>query len=121
MTISFEASSLNAEDLQESPLAPPIARPLAGPITTRGQIMFSAERQGILAGVWECERGTSRWEFHERGEFIHVLSGRMTVRQDDGEPLEITAGHTALFPIGWTGIWEVHETLRKVYVVFRAE
>ena len=25
----------------------------------------------------------------------------------------------AVFPLGWTGTWTVHETLRKVFTVFR--
>jgi len=32
----------------------------------------------------------------------------------------LTAGDTAYFPIGWMGVWTVHEKLRKVYVVYSA-
>jgi uncharacterized protein len=24
----------------------------------------------------------------------------------------------AVFPRGWSGSWEIHETIRKVYVIF---
>ena len=87
---------------------------------TRSLVPFVSEDGKTLCGTWECEPGASRWEFLERGEFIHVLSGRMTVLQDDGEPVELTAGSSAVFPLGWTGTWTVHETLRKVFTVFRA-
>ncbi|NBY60820.1 MAG: transcriptional regulator, partial [Actinobacteria bacterium] len=29
------------------------------------------------------------------------------------------AGSSCIFPIGWKGKWTVHETLRKVFVVYR--
>lgn len=50
---------------------------------------------------------------------IHVLSGRMTVQADGEEPVDLFAGSSAVFPISWCGTWTVHETLRKVFVVYR--
>ena len=35
----------------------------------------------------------------------------------DGEQ-EIGSGHTAVFPRGWAGTWQIHETIRKLYVIF---
>ena len=107
-------------DLEDKPLGPPSAEPLTGDIMTRSYVPFTSADGKVLCGAWECEPGASRWEFLERGEFIHVLSGRMTVTADDGEPVELTPGSSAVFPIGWTGTWTVHETLRKVFTVFRA-
>jgi hypothetical protein len=49
---------------------------------------------------------------------VHILSGRMTVTADGGEPFEIGPGDTAVFPLGWTGTWQIHETIRKLYVIF---
>ena len=52
----------------------------------------------------------------------------MTVQEDGGEavkltageePVELTAGSSCIFPIGWQGVWTVHETLRKVFTVYR--
>jgi uncharacterized cupin superfamily protein len=28
------------------------------------------------------------------------------------------AGAIAVFPRGWTGTWQIHETIPKVYVIF---
>jgi hypothetical protein len=42
----------------------------------------------------------------------------MTCRADDGETVELVAGDTAVFPRGWSGTWDIEETLRKVYVIF---
>ena len=35
-----------------------------------------------------------------------------------GEPADVGPGDTAVFPRGWTGTWQIHETIRKVYVIF---
>ena len=42
----------------------------------------------------------------------------MTVTPDGGEPTEIAAGDVAVFPRGWAGTWDIHETVRKVYAIF---
>lgn len=43
----------------------------------------------------------------------------MTVQQDGYELVELTSSSSAVFPLGWTGTWTVHETLRKVFTVYR--
>ena len=42
----------------------------------------------------------------------------MTVTPDGGEPTVINAGDVAVFPRGWSGTWDIHETVRKVYAIF---
>jgi len=110
---------LDATDLTEKPLGPPSAEPISGEILVRSGVDFATEDRKVVSGVWESDPGTSRWEFLTRGEIIHVVAGRMTVQEDGGEPAEVTAGTTAYFPIGWCGTWTVHETLRKVFVVYK--
>lgn len=109
------------DDLQESLLGPPSAEPLSGgEIRIRSRVDFATEDRQLVSGVWESEPGRSRWEFLTRGEIIHVVSGRMTVLEDGGSPVELAAGSTAYFPVGWCGEWTVTERLRKVYVVYKS-
>ena len=68
-------------------------------------------------GVWECTPGPSHWTL-DTHEVIHLVAGRMTVTPDSGEPAELGAGDTAVFPKGWSGSWDIHETVRKVYAIF---
>lgn len=110
---------LEVTGLPDKLLAPPSAQPLEGDVVVRSGVDFATEDRKVVSGVWESEPGVSRWEFLTRGEIIHVVAGRMTVQRDDEEPTEVTAGTTAYFPIGWCGVWTVHETLRKVFVVYR--
>jgi uncharacterized cupin superfamily protein len=69
------------------------------------------------AGIWQCAPGPSRWTL-ETNEVIYLVAGRMTVTPDGGEPAQIGVGDMAVFPKGWTGTWELHETVRKVYSIF---
>jgi len=69
------------------------------------------------AGIWQCTPGPSYW-VQDENEVIYLLSGRMTVTPDGGEPAEIKAGDIAVFPTGWKGTWDLHETVRKVYSIF---
>ncbi|HXZ65508.1 MAG TPA: cupin domain-containing protein [Streptosporangiaceae bacterium] len=93
----------------------PLAEATGEPMQTRGREIWKDGSQEI--GVWECTPGPSYWR-QEDHEFVHILSGRMTVTPDGGESLEIGAGDTAFFPRGWTGAWRIHETIRKVFVIF---
>jgi len=84
-------------------------------MTTSGLTLWKDGDQEV--GVWECTPGPSRWRL-ETHEFVQILAGRMTVTPDGGQPTEIGAGDIAVFPRGWTGTWQIHETIRKVYVLF---
>ena len=89
-------------------------------MTTRGLTVWSADDDsGAEAGIWECTAGPSYW-VQEETEVIYLLSGSMTVTPDDGKPVKLGPGDVAVFPRGWRGPWELHETVRKVYVIFKA-
>ena len=119
-TPHVHAAELTTEELSDwGPLALPLAAPLGAPMATHGQALYATEGGAISTGIWQCGPGESRWDFTDNGEFIHVLAGSMTCREDDGTVTEISAGSTAVFPLGWAGTWTVHETLRKVYVIYR--
>lgn len=120
MTVVFRATDLDSTSgsFTQALLGQPSAEPLTGDIVTRADIEFASSDDRIQSGVWESEPGRSRWEFTTRGEIITVVSGAMTVHEDDGEPISLVAGTSAVFPVGWKGIWTVTETLRKVFVVY---
>ena len=69
------------------------------------------------AGLWECTPGT--WHItRTTTESFLVLAGKATLTEADGSvrvQLEPGLWHTT--PAGWSGKWEVHETVRKMFVV----
>jgi uncharacterized protein len=93
----------------------PLDEAVGSPMATAGTTLWRDGDQEI--GIWECTPGPSRWLLQTH-EFIHVIAGRMTVTADGGDPLELGVGDTAVFPKGWSGTWDIAETLRKLYVIF---
>jgi uncharacterized cupin superfamily protein len=69
------------------------------------------------AGIWECAAGPSFWTLKTH-EVVYIVAGSMTVTPDGGEPSNISAGDLAVFPKGWSGTWDITETIRKVYAIF---
>jgi uncharacterized cupin superfamily protein len=103
------AAAIELEDLG------PLEESTGEPMQASGATLWQDGEQE--AGVWECTPGPSYWKL-ETNEFVHVLAGRMTVTPDGGAPQEVGPGDTAVFPRGWAGAWDIHETIRKVYVLF---
>lgn len=93
----------------------PLAEATGAPMSTSGLEVWVSDDQS--AGIWECTPGPSRWTL-DTNEVVQVVHGRMTVTPDHGEPTELMAGDMAVFPRGWTGTWEIHETVRKIYTIF---
>ena len=88
------------------------------PMQTHGLEMWTGpEGSGQSTGIWQCTAGPSYW-VQEENEFIYILSGSLTVTPDGGKPATFGAGDCAMFPRGWRGTWDLHETVRKVYAIF---
>ena len=93
----------------------PLEEATGEPMQTRGSTLWQDGDDEV--GVWECTAGPSHWTL-ETHEFVHIVSGRMTVTPDGGQPQQVGPDDVAVFPRGWTGSWQIHETIRKVYVIF---
>ncbi len=48
-----------------------------------------------------------------------MLSGEATVSSEDGSTVELRPGVTFVARAGWRGSWDVRETVRKIYVIWR--
>lgn len=73
-------------------------------------------REATDTGVWQCSPGKFRRQI-EAGEVMHILSGRCTFTPDEGAVIEIKAGDTLFLSPNTTGVWDIQETVRKVYVL----
>jgi len=72
----------------------------------------------VECGVWEVTPGTFLGENIGFGEHMHVLTGKATITSADGTTLELHPGLSFVALPGWRGRWQVHETLRKIYVIW---
>ena len=95
----------------------PLEEATGGAMQTSGVTLWSSADGSQDVGVWQCTAGPSYW-VQEETEVVYLLSGSMTVTPDDGKPVKLGPGDMAVFPRGWRGPWELHETVRKVYVIF---
>ena len=72
------------------------------------------------SGVWECTPG--RFESARKGdnELMHFIAGEGTITSSDGSVHQIRPGVVLVAPDGWSGIWEIRETVRKVYTIWKS-
>jgi uncharacterized protein len=72
----------------------------------------------FYCGVWRCEPGHWRIRMGEsEQELLTVLAGRCRVHADDGSFREAGPGEAIFIPAGFSGSFEVLETLTKTYAI----
>ena len=73
--------------------------------------------ESIHVGVWECTPGG--WPIVDRGdtETASIVSGKGIITDADGTEQMLFPGAVVTLPKGWSGRWDISETLRKVYVI----
>jgi uncharacterized cupin superfamily protein len=92
----------------------PLEEATGEPMQTTGTTLWADGDQEV--GVWECTPGPSHWAL-ETNEAVYILSGRMTVLRRRPAAGHRPRRHRRL-PRGWQGNWQIHETIRKLYVLF---
>ena len=116
-----ERTPVLRQALAASPLEewPPVSTMIEGQARIAG-IRMSREHpesgRRAESGVWTCTPGLWRCGV-SRDEFCHFIAGRSTYWHESGEVIEIEPDTLACFPAGWNGVCEVHETVRKVYMI----
>lgn len=94
----------------------PIKVHVAGPVAhLYGRKLEVDEANGTETGIWECTPGTWRRQVTQ-SESCTFVKGHAIFHADSGEKIDIRAGTAIFFPANTTGIWEVKETVRKVYM-----
>lgn len=87
----------------------------SGDPQTSGITFFSGH--GVEVGVWECTPGG--WAIADRAttETMLLLAGTVTITPAEGDPVELGEGDVFVLPKGWSGRWDISETVRKLYVL----
>nr|WP_306884928.1 cupin domain-containing protein [Amorphus orientalis] len=89
---------------------------IEGQSHSTGRLLFKGPGNSPETGIWVCTPG--RWRLSvPRDEFCHFVAGRAVYRSDAGETIEVTPGTCVLFPAGWEGEAEIHETIRNIYML----
>lgn len=110
---------IKKRDIQDSPLTPAGIREGADSGNPRISLKeLAPNAQGDL-GIWECEPGG--WPVINRPntEFCYIICGKATLTDDaTKETIAVTAGDLIILPVGWSGRWDVEETVRKIYAIY---
>jgi uncharacterized cupin superfamily protein len=89
---------------------------VAGASRSLGRLLHKGPGGSPEVGLWVCTPG--RWRLTiPRDEFCHFVAGAALYTHDDGATLAVGPGTVALFPAGWTGVCEVRETIRNLYML----
>jgi uncharacterized cupin superfamily protein len=110
---------VKAADIASVQLAPAGQRPGADSGDPQIAVRTVAPEAVGNLGIWECQPGG--WPVINRPdtEFTYIISGRARLTDDStGEVTEITGGDLVILPPGWTGRWDVLETVRKIYAIY---
>ena len=102
-----------------------------GPLTPAGQrpgadkgdpqialLEFNTSGNG-RSGIWSCEPGG--WPIPSRAdsELSYILEGSVTVTDDEtGQQHALGPGDAIFMPKGWSGRWDVTESVRKIFAIF---
>eukprot|EP00629_Pelagomonadales_sp_RCC1024_P000484 CAMPEP_0119269244 /NCGR_PEP_ID=MMETSP1329-20130426/6729_1 /TAXON_ID=114041 /ORGANISM="Genus nov. species nov., Strain RCC1024" /LENGTH=535 /DNA_ID=CAMNT_0007269241 /DNA_START=229 /DNA_END=1836 /DNA_ORIENTATION=- len=68
-------------------------------------------------GCWSCTPGSFEVKDRPTTESFYVLDGEAFLTNEDGTATRVVAGDTVVLPKGWSGRWDVLETIKKVWVV----
>jgi uncharacterized cupin superfamily protein len=71
----------------------------------------------FACGVWQCTPGLVAMADWPYDEFCILLSGRVVITPQGGAAQEYAQGDAFVIPRGFTGTWEIKETIRKYYAV----
>lgn len=93
---------------------PEAAKVLSGdPVHTTWSLTEEAD---LFAGLWQSTPG--KWTCHyTEWEYVHILSGYAIVTDETGRETHLKAGDSFIINRGFTGTWDVRETLLKEYVI----
>lgn len=70
----------------------------------------------VNVGIWECTPGGWSIEHRTNTEIVRILSGRARITDADGAVRELGPGSVVVLPRGWSGRWDITQTVRKLYV-----
>ena len=74
------------------------------------------EKKGVFTwSIWEKEVSSFDW-YYDNTEVCYLLSGKVVVTPEGGDPVEFKAGDLVTFPKGMKCVWDIKEDVRKHYI-----
>jgi uncharacterized cupin superfamily protein len=110
------AAFRDADSVRRGPL--PTEVPLA-PITSGATVAHEdviADTGQEFFAVWACDASVFPRVKDKRGSFMYLLDGAGQIVDADGTSHELAGDSILILPFGWSGHWNITQTVRKVYV-----
>jgi hypothetical protein len=89
---------------------------IEGDPIARGNVFLQSADKKISFGGWECTAGKFQWIF-SWDEFVHIIEGEVTIREENGKTITLRRGDLAHFPKGLKTVWHVPNYVRKVFTL----
>ena len=77
---------------------------------------FEAASPHVVVGFWSGEPGEITLNSWPYTEICSILSGRVAIRDQNGNRIEFAVGATFLVPKGFAGHWVTIESATKLFV-----
>lgn len=90
---------------------------LRGRPQTLTQNLYTDPGEKFFSGIWSSTEGAWRVEYEEH-EFCQILSGRIVLTPEGGQPTTYVAGDAFVIPAGFRGTWETLEPVCKRYAIY---
>ena len=100
------------------PISEGVGVALDGPMNHRGKVFWSREDGSVTCGLWEVDAGRFSCAFDGEGEMVHVVKGEIVATAEDGSVTRLGEGDVFVFALGWRGIWEMRQPMRKFFTTF---
>ncbi|MEI8238961.1 MAG: cupin domain-containing protein [Actinomycetota bacterium] len=71
----------------------------------------------VQIGIWSASPGVLCDPTGDYVETMFMVAGRATVAASEGSPYDLVPGALWATPRHWVGPWEIHQTVRKLYVI----
>lgn len=110
---------MTIDDVLEADLATgrPVPTAVEGEPYERWQVISDDGR--VELGIWDVTPGSFQGSCDGYYEQMHFVAGRGTITDAEGLTTTIGPGVVMLCPDGWSGTWNVDETVRKTYAIVK--
>ena len=91
-----------------------------GNIYVGQKITFKDDHTGdivVRVGLWEADKSNTYLENYPFTEYVLMISGRVVITNEDGTKNEFKAGDTFVIPKGFSGSWDIRESMKKQMVI----
>ena len=98
-------------------VVPPEAE-IDGKPEEQGAVISESKDGKFIVGIWESTPYAETFDTYPGDELCQVLSGKVTLTDENGHESSFVAGESYFVPKGFKGTFRVVRTMRKYYTLY---